>query len=242
IHSVVQDDQDIRPVPSAAPGLLGTVWYHGAPVPVYDFAHRLGVSSGREAKQALIDTLMQRERDHIEWIDALETSVREGVSFTRACDPNRCAFGKWYSTFHTRDAVLSEIMAQFDEPHRRIHGLADELISMTLYGRREEALERLDLERETTFRRMRTLFSEARDQIEEMSRTVLLFLTDNGHTPRVGLRIDEIDDVVSFSASVFVPADRVSVDVRPGVREMLLGYINEGGRQAILIQPTIAFA
>ncbi|MEL7371030.1 MAG: chemotaxis protein CheW, partial [Myxococcota bacterium] len=36
IHSVVQDDQDIRPVPSAAPGLLGTIWYHGAPVPVYD--------------------------------------------------------------------------------------------------------------------------------------------------------------------------------------------------------------
>ncbi|MEM7678694.1 MAG: CZB domain-containing protein, partial [Myxococcota bacterium] len=204
-------------------------------------SHRLGVSSGREAKQSMISTLIQREQEHIEWLDALERSVRDGASFTMTRDPTQCAFGQWSTTFHTRDAVLSEIMEQFDEPHRQIHSLADELIAMTLRGRRDEALERLELERDTTFRRLRTLFSEARDQIEEMSPPMPLFLTDNGQTPRVGLRIEEIDDVVSFSASVFVPADRVSVDVNPGIRQMLLGYMNEGGRQAILIQPTIVF-
>ena len=153
IHSVVQDDQEIRPVPAAAPGLLGTVWYHGAPVPVYDFAARLGTPSGREVKDALVQTLDKREEDHIQWLAALEASIRDGVAFTKARDPSRCAFGQWFETFETRDEVLREIMGQFDKPHRRIHALADELLTMASSGRKDAALERLEHERATTLRR-----------------------------------------------------------------------------------------
>ncbi len=240
IHSVVQDDQDIRPVPAADGGLVGTCWYQGAPVPVYDFAHRLGMDSGRQVKQAMIAKLDETEQDHIQWLDALEASLRDGVPFTKARDPSRCAFGRWYATFTTRDDVLREIMEQFNSPHARVHSLADELLTLASTGRRDDAIERFNVERMTTFRRLRTLFAEARDQIQEMSRTVLLFLTD-GHAPRVGLRIDEIDDVVSFSAEAFVPASQVHLKVNPAIQDMLLGYVKEGERQAMLIQPTDAF-
>ena len=241
IHSVVQDDQDIRPVPAATPGLLGTVWYHGAPVPVYDFAHRLGTESGRQIKEALVDTLHQYENEHIEWLGALETSVKEGMPFKKSRDPARSAFGQWYATFTTRDEVLSDIMAQFDEPHKRIHALADDVLNLANAGKKDEALERVMTERTTTLRRLQALFTEARDQIQEMSRTVLLFLTEEDQAPRVGLRIDEIDDVVSFSADAFVPATQVNLTVQPAVRDMMLGYIKEGDRQAILVQPTVTF-
>ena len=241
IHSVVQDDQDIRPVPAAGPGLLGTVWYQGAPVPVYDFAQRLGVDSGHQAKSALVETLDALEAEHVEQLADLERTAREKVPYTGPRDPEQCAFGQWYAAFQTRDEGLREILEHFDEPHRRLHELVDEVLMLIQGGNDAEALERLEVERTTSLRRLRTLFSEAREQIREASRTVLLFLTDEGQTPRVGLRIDEIDDVVSFSANVFVPADQVRLPVSPAVRQMLLGYLKEGDRQAILIQPTLAF-
>lgn len=242
IHSVVRDEQDIRPVPAKTRGLVGTVWYQGSPVPVFDFAQRLGIESGRQTKQNLIEELHLRESEHMQWLQALDASVRTGAAFTEARDPSRSRFGRWYAAFQTRDSKLREILNDFAEPHRRVHALADELLAMRAAGQTEDAIARLQTERMTTLRRMRTLFADAREYLRELSRTVLLFVGDVDGAPRVGLRIDEIDDVVSFSADVFVAADSVQVPVGPELRQMLLGYLKDDRREAILIQPTAVCA
>ncbi|MDQ7072613.1 MAG: CZB domain-containing protein [Gammaproteobacteria bacterium] len=166
-----------------------------------DFAHRLGIPSGTDSKSELITTLIDREKDHIEWMNALEVSIKTGGAFVKALNPDECAFGKWYNNYETRDETLQDILQHFDEPHRQIHALGEKLISLRDNGQVDEALECLTHERATTLRRLQALFERAREQIQGGLRQVLLFVTIDGKTPRYALIIDDINDVINYMPS-----------------------------------------
>jgi len=198
-----QDVNDIQRLPIEERGFCGVTKFQGAIVPVLDFAHRLGVRSGIDSKSELLNILTQREQDHVEWLNDLEHSIKTGVAFTKATNPKECAFGKWYSTFDTRDETLQELLASFEEPHNAIHALGEELINLRDNGKEAEALESLAHARATTLRRLRALFNRARDQINSGMRQVLLFVTLDGKTPRYALMIDEINDVMNYTPADF---------------------------------------
>ena len=198
-----QDVNDIQRLPVEERGFCGVTKFQGEVVPVLDFAHRLGIRSGIDGKGELLEVLIQREQDHVEWMNALEVSIKTGSAFTKATNPNECAFGKWHNTFETRDETLQELMASFTEPHNAIHALGEELISLRDNNKESEALELLTHARATTLRRLRALFSRARDQISSGMRQVLLFVTLDGKTPRYALMIDEINDVLNYTPADF---------------------------------------
>lgn len=198
-----QEVNEIQRLPLEERGFCGVVKYQGSVVPVLDYAHRLGIPSGMDVKTELLNILSDREKDHIEWVNALEVSLTNHAAFTKATSPDECAFGKWYNKFDTRDETLKELMEAFKEPHNRIHALAEKLLGLRDNGEETEALEILAYERATTLRRLIALFARARDQIQSGMRQVLLFVTLDGKTPRYALLIDEINDVMNYSASDF---------------------------------------
>lgn len=198
-----QNVNDIQQLPIEERGFCGVTKFQGTVVPVLDFAHRLDIASGMDIKAQLLTTLTDREKDHIEWMNALETSIKTGAAFVKALNPDECAFGKWYNKFETRDETLRELLEIFDEPHRKIHALAEELLGLRDNDKVDEALERLQHERATTLRRLRALFARARDQIQNGMRQVLLFVTTDGKTPCYALKIDDINDVINFSPDEF---------------------------------------
>ncbi len=196
-----QDISDIQRLPVEERGFCGVTKYQGTIVPVLDFAHRLGIASGMDVKSELITTLIDREKDHIEWMNSLEVSIKTGAAFVKALNPDECAFGKWYNKFETRDETLEELLQVFDEPHRKIHALGEKLLALRDNDKVDEALEILQHERATTLRRLRALFTRARDQIQGGMRQVLLFVTLDGKTPLYALMIDDINDVINYMPS-----------------------------------------
>lgn len=198
-----QEVNEIQRLPIEERGFCGVVKFQGAVVPVLDYAHRLGIPSGMDVKSELLDVLSEREKDHIEWINALENSLKNHVAFTKATNSKECAFGKWQSSFETRDETLKELMEAFKEPHDRIHALAEELLALRDNNKLDEALEILTHERATTLSRLIGLFFRAKEQIQGGMRQVLLFVTLDGKTPRYALLIDEINDVMNYTASDF---------------------------------------
>ncbi len=233
VLSVSQELTGLHRTPLRTRGLLGVVEYRDTPVAVYNFAQLLGMRSGVEEKEALIETLTAREQDHIDWVDALEKSLREDVPFTKARDPNQCAFGKWYAQFTTRDANLAEILERLDAPHRRIHSLADRLLAMRDEGRREEALAELEVERATTLTTLRKNLAHARNQVKESMRPVVLNLTVDGRTPLLGLQIDEVNNVVCYARDDLSELDRLGLD--PALSELFAGYLSRNGEHSCLL-------
>ncbi len=198
VVSLSKEIGNLQELPIKAPGLLGLSHFQDSIVPVVDIAKRIGVKAGTEAKSELIQTLTAREQDHIDWLDALEDSIHTGDSFVKARDPHQCAFGKWYDKFDTRNEALKEVMSQFDQPHKEIHSLADKLLGMSNRGDKDEALKELAFQRLTTLRRLRSLFSHAREQLTEMMRPILLYVSCDGRTPDYALLIDEVHDALTY--------------------------------------------
>ncbi len=238
VLSVAQEPSQVQEVPMQARGLLGVVHYLTQPVTLYDFARLLGFPSLRETRSEIIQTLFAREQDHIDWLNALEVSLRTDADFTKARDPAQCAFGKWYANFKPTDEELAEIMAEFDEPHRRIHGLADRLLEMKSDGAVDEALELLADERRTTLSRLRRLFEHARTRIQDSIRPVVVYLTTDGSEPLVALRVDDVHSVASFTPDQVRPVDRIGLPPELADKTLFSGLITLSGGDTCLLMET----
>jgi chemotaxis signal transduction protein len=230
-----QNVEKIQSIPVEQKGLCGVIKFQGVVVPVLDFAHCIGVESGIDANTKIIDVLTEREQDHVDWLNALEDSIRNKVSFTKATDPNQCMFGKWYNSFDTRDDTLRELLQEFDKPHRAIHALAEDLISLSDQGREKQALEKHSHERNTTLRRLRSLFNRAREQIQSGMRQVLLFVTTDGKTPIYAVLIDEINDVMTYDISEFQGSESGALAQIPGIAGVLSGIYSVGDAHDCLV-------
>ena len=156
----------------------------------------LGETSEQERIDDLLKLLKQREQDHLQWVNTLEQSLTSNSDFTLTRDPTACAFGRWYATFKPETEELAELMKKFDQPHRRIHALADELLKLQKNGNKAAALAELQQHRATTLKRLCDLFSDARNLIKgEMRPTVVMLQQRDGEM--LGLRVDHIGEVFS---------------------------------------------
>jgi chemotaxis signal transduction protein len=237
VLAISQDMSRLREMPGDLPGFLGLIDYQGTVVPVIDFAHMLGRRNEAERKEELIALLSAREKDHLEWLAALEHSLREGVPFTKERNPDRCAFGQWYASYKPQDDALAMVYSDFDAPHRRIHALADELLQLASREDREAALQRLDLERQTTFRVLQRTFNFVRDALRSSQHAVLLYITSDGRTPRMALRIDDISDILTFSERERVPLDRIGLPAGAISRDLVSDYLRGKAGDVLLLEP-----
>lgn len=227
VLTISQEMENIQSLPSEAKGLVGMVEFQNTAVPVLDFANLLGFTSSIENNKELIDLLNEGEQDHINWVASLEDSLVNDVPFTKAKDPHKCAFGQWYDTFKTRDDTLMEVLAEFDKPHKQIHDLADKLLDMKKDNKVDQAVKILNYERNVTLKRVLKRFEQARIHLTESSRQVLLYITENGTSPTVALRIDDINDVVDFKTEQFKPMEGINNILNGSAAEIVVAYLKQ---------------
>lgn len=203
---------------------LGISEYQGIPVAVVDLAKANNIESTNAQKMQLVETLKIREQDHIDWLNALEDSLKNDVEFVKARDPHMCAFGKWYDNFKTDDEDLTAILREFDRPHKKIHALADTLFEMKANGEIEQCLIKLQEERDTTLAHLISLFDRVRNQITSGIRTVFIYLTLDGSTPCVALCVDEISDVEQVAENGFSSMADIALPMMDSSIKYLSGY------------------
>lgn len=146
--------------------------------------------------------LPQRRQDHIDWMSALEDSLRNGYAFSKARNPHECAFGKWYYGYRPADRQLALLLRNFEQPHAFIHGLADQLLKLSEEGKKEEALVRFQTATDTTLKDLLRLFDRTSSVLQSLQRRIAIIL-HRGEV-RCALGADRVTDIIS------VPADRVS--------------------------------
>lgn len=177
------------------------ITYQNSAVPLFDFSALTGSCSQIEEIKNLIILFNEREKDHIEWMKALENAIKNDTPFTKSTDPNKCAFGVWYNNFSTNDSDLKEVLEKFDTPHRKIHSLAESLITLAKQDK-EQALDQLNKERNTTLAELLRLFETARERVKNSDRPIIVFVEQNNQ--KVGaLRLDNIQDIETFELKNF---------------------------------------
>lgn len=232
VRYIEQDNRKTTRVDSAT-GVLEVVQYQGETVPICEFSEMVNVESEYKQNVVLAELLKARELEHIGWMDALEMSLRNGVDFAKLKDPHLCDFGQWYDTFEAKDEVLAEIMVRFDEPHKEVHGLADELLGILAEGDKEGALERFDNAKKITFGRLLTLFQQAIDRVRSLIRPVLVFVARKDGKP-LAVRLNAINEIVTCNEKQFAPYDSNMTNLGKEL-EVIVGYLQSEGAEA----PTI---
>ncbi len=182
--------------------------YQGKTVPIYDLANLMGCEAEYTSNLNLLRILEEQEKEHVEWMDTLESCLRRGDDFMLAREASQCGFGKWYSGFQSEDEQLSDILVNIDSPHKIIHALADSLIMLRDEGEKEKALANFNYERGKTFSKLLSLFKAARDRLENITRPILLYI-DTGHK-MIAVRLNAISDIMTFDKGDFT--DQSDVD------------------------------
>ena len=228
-------------VPSGDNTLLGIINYQNNPTPIYDLSLILEGSTSRQRMKDLIDLLNAREQDHVDWVDALGVSIEQDKPFTKAKDPTQCAFGRWYSEFSSENSDLMHMLRKFDEPHKEIHALADELLAVAQSEGKDVALEKLNIARNTTLVSLRKLFAAARESVTSSHKPVIVYTTLNGTTPCFGFLVDSVDDTLTITDSDIESFDNNSAITFAGnlnLPSMISGMVTKNNINSLLIDPS----
>lgn len=190
-------------VPKSPDFIRGVINHRGSIIPVVNTRRLLGLPCVETQAGELVRLLDTRQREHSEWLDALEHALRTGEPFDKQTDPTKCAFGCWYQEtmsdearlrFLSRfDQTLRSTLAEMDSPHRRIHGLSEKLLGMRADGRTDEALTLLERERGTTLGELNRLFAKVRSAAERGIKTMLV-ITELGDR-RAAFEVDAVHTV-----------------------------------------------
>ncbi|WP_163339428.1 methyl-accepting chemotaxis protein [Desulfopila sp. IMCC35008] len=90
--------------------------------------------------RALDGILADRWIDHLVWIKKLSQSIMTETEFTGGLDPKACAFGKWYHSYKPMNQKFAALLKGWEEPHARLHGSAEKIVSYLDRGDMEGAM------------------------------------------------------------------------------------------------------
>ncbi|MDQ7832716.1 MAG: methyl-accepting chemotaxis protein [Desulfovibrionaceae bacterium] len=134
----------------------------------------LGKGADASALHELSSRFLQREVDHLKWVQSLSLFVHDPKASALAAqtDPTQCAFGKWYYSEARRDIerripALAAPLREIEDPHSRLHATARRIADLRAAGDvagaetvfRAESLAQLD--------RVQTLLGAIRQTVQE---------------------------------------------------------------------------
>jgi chemotaxis signal transduction protein len=183
----------VVPMPGAPPHVRGVIEVRGEVMQVIDLRLRLGMPHLTKEIDELVEILRAREEDHCNWIRELEASVRERRPFTLARDPHQCKFGRWYDTYQPTNLDLASIWSGFDQPHKRIHAVADVVAEHEKRGEFEQALAIIEQTRGTALAVLVREFAAATKAVIQSSREVVVIL--ERHAESLAITVDSADVV-----------------------------------------------
>ncbi|MCB0322410.1 MAG: chemotaxis protein CheW [Bdellovibrionales bacterium] len=183
----------VEPYPGMPPHVRGGLNYRNKVRPLVDLRVALGQQSLLDERKALAETLLQREREHVEWLDELQASVKEKREFRKATDPRKCAFGQWFYSVQMYDPNLRRMLDAFEAPHSRIHALAAEVLSAADSGDADKALSLIEGARSGTLSTLLRLFGELRSALIHQQREVGVIIRAGGR--EIAIATDDVRDV-----------------------------------------------
>lgn len=238
-------------MPMGSDKVEGLVDHRGNVMPIVDFRKLLDLPSFRQEVLEMADFIAQRERDHVSWLEELRHCATTGAPFTKSIDPCTCAFGKWYEGVKSnptelerltnKNATLTHLFEAFDAPHKNIHAIAENVLSLAHSGQLDEAQAVIDHAWNTELASMRDLFKQFFVGFSAVFKPTAIILSV--HNQKIALLVDSIksvmplctadfnalSDIISSDASA-MGSDAALIDGFPYVRvrpERILTEISE---------------
>lgn len=185
----------ITPLPKVPIEVRGVIDFRTKSIQLIDTRTLLNRKSVMQEVDEFYAMMDQRYKDHTNWLETLERTVKEDVDFSLTTDPHKCAFGKWYDSYKPENASLmfSSTFAKFDEPHKAIHQVGITAKNLVESGKKTEAVKLIDSVKNTELKQMVHLFDELKEAYKEGRRETVVVLGDENKS--MGLSVDQIASI-----------------------------------------------
>lgn len=188
---------EVTPLPNSAENVRGLIRYRDSLYNLIDFRKSLSIKSVSDEIQEFTDMIDQREKDHVNWLNQLFESVKLNKKFTLTNDPHKCAFGKWYDNYNSKNSVINETLKKFDIPHKKIHSSAAIIEKLKENNKFEEAKNLVENTIKVELTYMKKLFSDIKIYYaNEKHELAILFERDS---KRIAVTVDKINAVAELA-------------------------------------------
>ena len=228
----------ITRVPHSPAYIAGVINHRGTIIPVIDLRSLLGFAPRSADAEKLSDQFNQLKEDHVNWLNSLQDAVYLDTKFTKATDPTKCNFGKWYSEIHAGtspmnslidgDPILKSLIERFDIPHQKIHGIAEKVLHLKENGKSDEAIALITQARETDLKTMCELFDLVLEAISAKLESMLV-ITEIG-TRKAAIAVDGVSFVFDCKDDSIQPLPDTAEN-----SEFLTGLVHQPDGSYILI-------
>lgn len=192
IQTIVQMPS-ITAIPNSPNSVRGMIQYRNSIYKLIDLRKLLGLATVQETIDDFNNLMDARLEDHQNWLNELELSVKENRKFKLTTDPHKCKFGIWYDNYKTDNYLLGEILAKFDEPHKRIHQIAEKVEKYKESGDFDSAKNLIESTRSGDLSTMVSLFANIKI-IYENSLKELSIIIEDGST-KCAIAVDSVVSV-----------------------------------------------
>ena len=188
---------EVTPVPRAPEAVRGVINLRGSVIALIDLRIKLNQPSLVQQLTELTDMLAQREKEHVEWVEALARYVHSGEPFTLSRDPHECAFGRWYDNYHTDNPQLVGVLLRFDAPHKALHAAANSITALLNNGDKNGAEAALEALRGGALVKMQDLFAELIRNLTLTSKQEIAVVVEQENSV-IAITVDAVDAVESL--------------------------------------------
>lgn len=186
---------DITKMTKTEDYIRGIIRLRDTVMPLIDIRLRLGHRSIESELNEMLDMLDQREKDHLDWLNELKSSVEEKREFTLTTDPHLCKFGQWYYSYEPDNAAIENLLPKFEQPHNKIHKTAEFVRKAQKEENFELAFEIIENTKNKELAQMKTLFKELYTEIEKVYKEfAIVFEFDENK--RKAISADKIDKII----------------------------------------------
>lgn len=182
----------ITPLPVSPKEVRGVIDFRSHSIQLVDSRKMLGMKSVDEEIDSFRETMEQRYNDHMNWVNTLEETVKNGQEFTLTTDPHKCAFGKWYDNYSTKNTniMFLSTFAKFDKPHKAIHEIGVITQQLIKRGKKEEAIELINEVKNNELKQMLQLFNDIKTAYKDGRKEIMVVIGEEGNC--IGLSVDQI--------------------------------------------------
>lgn len=190
VNGIEMKPSNITPLPEAPDIYCGLVERRGEVYPLLDMRKTFHFPSVDEEVESFMNTMEQRKKDHINWVDTLERCAETGEPFILATDPHKCAFGIWYDNFIKHNTSAGLHIKKIEEPHRKLHELANDVFEASENGESEKVRALIKKAREDYVPKVISVLDESEYAYRSTFKETVVVLSDG--VQMLGLLVDEV--------------------------------------------------
>ena len=237
-------DNNLTTLPNNNKSFIGVKDYMDIPTPVFDLGIILNNISTEQSNAHILKQLRIWQEKLLNWFNTLQSNLLNSSASISSNDAELQDFILFYKEFNTDNEDLKLTMSRLNEPFQSLLETVKEAISAHNQSDYKQVSALLEKIKRSNLIQLERLFESAKEQITLDYKPIIVFTTNDGLNPHVGLLVDKVEDNIDYKKEDIKPLDKlteVGFDLDPQTKNMMRGLIKLSQKHSVLIDPSVIF-